>query len=159
MTNNNSPSISQLKTVLVFLQGIIQTLETRADIQVTASTDSDADYAAEVVDGRVDIWGNAQGSLGANIRDGQTRLSLGLQYVKQSHQEQIDALAESVKGLTVTLSETLDKRRLETVNEQASRIERDEFLQSQIDTLSFAMLELCVLISDTRDLLRTKQEA
>ena len=43
-------------------------LEARLDANVTASTDSDADYAAEVVDARVDDNSTTYDSLGANIR-------------------------------------------------------------------------------------------
>ena len=46
-------------------------LSARMDAQVMASTDGDADYASEVVDGRIDTWGNIQGSLGVNVRSGQ----------------------------------------------------------------------------------------
>lgn len=43
-------------------------METRLDANVSASTDSDADYAAEVVDARVDYLGKTWGSLGAMSR-------------------------------------------------------------------------------------------
>ena len=46
-------------------------IETRQEANVRASTDADADYAAEVVDARVDDHGKTRTSLGDNIRGGQ----------------------------------------------------------------------------------------
>ena len=43
-------------------------IETRLDANVTASTDSDSDYAAEVVDARIDADGTTYASLGKHIR-------------------------------------------------------------------------------------------
>lgn len=50
------------------LNSRMDTLEARLDANVTASTDPDADYAAEVVDARVDDTGKTRTSLGDNIR-------------------------------------------------------------------------------------------
>lgn len=133
-------------------------LDARMDAQVTASTDSDADYAAEVVDGRVDTWANEHNSLGANIRDGQSRISQGLQQVQESHQEQINQLAEALLEEATGVAETLETRRLEISNEEESRIEKDAILQSQIDTLSNAILNIVLTISELREKSRTNQE-
>lgn len=47
----------------------LENVETRLDANVSASTDEDADYAAEVVDARVDNEDNTYDSLGAHIRE------------------------------------------------------------------------------------------
>ena len=51
----------------------LDALSARLDAQVTASTDANADYAAEVVDARVDWNGTMRPSLGSNIRITQSR--------------------------------------------------------------------------------------
>ncbi|MCD7824216.1 MAG: GDSL-type esterase/lipase family protein [Oscillospiraceae bacterium] len=51
------------------LNSRMDSLETRLDANVSASTDADADYAAEVVDARVDNEGNVYDSLGALLRN------------------------------------------------------------------------------------------
>ena len=84
-TNTSLTTVSQLKKLAGINKNEIDTLtlaqavlDARMDAQVTASTDTDADYAAEVADARVDAWANEHASLGANIRDGQQRLSRAL---------------------------------------------------------------------------------
>ncbi len=86
-------------------------LSSRIDAQVTASTDSDADYAAEVADGRVDTWGNEQASLGANIREGQKRNSNAIIQTQEILQAQIDAIAYAEMEQAVMLSEVRDELR------------------------------------------------
>lgn len=135
-----------------------EVLDARMDAQVTASTDADADYAAEVVDGRVDIWANTHDSLGANIRDGQQRLTQGLRQVQESHQEQIDDLAEALLGDVTGVAEALEKRRLELSKEEESRIEKDAILQGQVNTLSNAILDIAATISEFRFGERESQE-
>lgn len=153
-SNNNTPSVAQLHSIVAFIKSLLEALEARIDIQVTATTEPDADYAAEVLDGRVDALGNEHGSLGANIREGQRRLTLGLRAVQQSHQEQIDSLSNAVLGLSATLAETLETRRLETQKERESRIDGDAILQKQIDTLSSAVLDLTTTIAELREAAR-----
>ena len=133
-----------------------EVLSSRMDAQVTATTEPDADYAAEVVDGRVDTWGNEHASLGASIRDGQQRIAQGLQQVQESHQEQIDELAESMLEDLTSVAETLETRRLEISKEEEARIEKDTILQTQIDTLSNAILNIVTTISELRD--KSRQE-
>ena len=105
--NNNAPNLTQFYSVLTLLKALLASLESRIDIQVTASTDPDADYAAEVVDARVDAWGTAHESAGANIRNVERAIKLGLEQeifteeeirVKRDDnlQYQIDQLAEAV---------------------------------------------------------------
>ena len=72
--NNHVTRISDLKLAVQNAKRKIDALSSRIDEQVAASTDSDADYAAEVVDARIDEWGNLNTSLGANFRSGQERL-------------------------------------------------------------------------------------
>ena len=79
---NSITTVGQLKNLAEKNKAEIDTLtlaqevlDARMDAQVTASTDSDADYAAEVVDARVDIWANNHDSLGTNVRDGQQRIA------------------------------------------------------------------------------------
>ena len=154
---NSITTVGQLKNLAEKNKAEIDTLalaqevlDARMDAQVTASTDSDADYAAEVVDARVDIWANNHDSLGANVRDGQQRIAHGLQQVQESHQAQIDALAEALLGDVAGVAEALEARRLEIGKEEESRIEKDAILQGQIDTLSNAILDIAVTISELR---------
>ena len=98
---NSLTTVEQLKNLAEINKGEIddltlaqEVLDARMEAQVTASTDSDADYAAEVVDGRVDMWAITHASLGSNIRGGQQRIAQGLQQVQESHQE--TQLAEEI---------------------------------------------------------------
>ena len=151
-------SAEKTKTEIDALTLAQEVLASRLDAQVTATTEPDADYAAEVVDGRVDTWANEHSSLGANIRDGQTRLAHGLRLVQESHQEQIDALAESMLEEVVSVAETLETRRLEISNEEEARIESDDILQRQINTLSNALLNIVLIISELREKSRNQEE-
>lgn len=76
MSYNNShiPDLAALKRSMQTVNSKLGTLSARIDAQVIAATDSDADYAAEVVDARVDEWGNPHGSAGSAFRNGQERL-------------------------------------------------------------------------------------
>ena len=128
-----------------------EVLSSRIDAQVTASTDSDADYAAEVADGRVDTWGNVCGSLGSNIRGGQNRLSLALELLQAVLQEQIDALAESRMENTLNIADANEVRRRELAREEVHRIADDDSLQRQINSLSEAVLGILAIISENRE--------
>lgn len=83
----------------------IQTLSARYDANVKASTDSSADYAAEVVDARVDTWGGEHGSLGANIRDGQQSEKLERLESDNTLQTQLQTLSEAVLNQAVMIAE------------------------------------------------------
>ncbi len=135
-----------------------EVLASRMDAQVTATTEPDADYAAEVVDGRVDTWGNEHASLGANIQDGQLRISNGLQQVQASHQEQIDQLADLRLEDIAGIAETLEARRCDNLKEEESRIKSDDVLQRQINTLSNAILNIVLTISEFREKSRNQEE-
>ena len=154
--NNNAPSVTQLHSVLAFIKQLLEALETRIDIQVTATTEPDSDYAAEVLDGRVDIWANEHGSIGANIRDGQQRVTLGLRAVQESHQEQLDELAGTrLENLAIGV-EAHDRRRHEIFTEGEIRIDNDESLQAQINSLSDAVLHIGLQLSELREILKSK---
>ena len=160
---NSLTTVKQLKNLAEKNKAEIDTLtlaqsvlDARMNAQVTASTDADADYAAEVVDARIDAWSNEQASLGANIRDGQQRIAQGLQLVQRSHQEQINSLAEALLEEATGVAETLETRRLEISKEEEVRIEKDTILQKQIDTLSNAILDICTQLSKIREILRTQ---
>ena len=117
----------------------LETLEARYDANVTASTDADADYAAEVVDARVDALGNPYASLGANIRAGQQELS--------------DAIAtlEETQGTLVSN----DEQQKEEISNEASERRDDEFMVDiQLQELSEAVLRLSVMVWDIREKLR-----
>ena len=152
--NNNALNLTQLHTVTALLKMLLETLGARIDSQVTAATDPDS----EIVDARVDTWGNTHASLGTNIREGQLRQSIGLQLVQESHQEQIDELASLILEETASVAEALETRRLETSTEEESRIAKDKILQSQIDTLSNAILNIVTTISALREKSRNQEE-
>lgn len=110
------PTVKQIQTLAQLQKTADEVLSSRIDIQVKASTDSDADYAAEVADGRVDAWGETHGSLGTNIRDGQLRLSLALSSEEvhrladnASLQGQINSLSEAVLEILAIISENREE--------------------------------------------------
>ena len=81
-------------------------LSSRIDAQVTTATDQDADFASEVIDGRVDTWGTEHSSLGANIREGQLKISVNQEIL----QTQINSLAEAVLETLAIISEKREKK-------------------------------------------------
>lgn len=108
--------LSHFQDLAALVSMLLQVINSRFDANVTASTDSDADYAAELVDGRVDTWGNTQSSLGVNIRAGQLRLDLALKNEEthriednQSLQKQIDALSAAVLETLAIISENRER--------------------------------------------------
>ena len=79
-----------LKNFAQRVQSRMSAVESSLAANVTASTDSDADYAAELVDARIDSSGAAHASAGANVRYWQGSLVDANEYL----QEQINDLAE-----------------------------------------------------------------
>ena len=144
-------TVEQIRKLGRLLKTADEVLSARIDAQVTATTDSDADYAAEVADGRTDAWGNVQGSLGSNIRDGQNRLSMTIEQVQALLQGQIDALAESRISSTLDIADEAETRRRELAREEEHRIADDDSLQRQINTLSEAVLGILAIISEKRE--------
>lgn len=68
MTEATENAVDLTTTNRTELEARMVSIETRQDANVTASTDANADYAAEVVDARVDSDGKTHGSLGDAIR-------------------------------------------------------------------------------------------
>jgi len=115
---NILPTVEHIKFLAQLHINAENTLSSRMDAQVTASTDADADYAAEVVDGRISAWGDSLGSLGGNIREGQLRMDLALHSEEvcrtaddNSLQRQINSLAEAVLEVLAIISENREKGR------------------------------------------------
>ena len=100
------PTLEHIKEIIQKQILADTVLSSRIDAQVTASTDSNADYAAEVVDGRIDTWGYEHASLGSNIRDGQRKLALNLEIL----QWQINSLAEAVLEILAIFSENRERQ-------------------------------------------------
>lgn len=143
-------NVEHLKFLSQIVKLLTDTLSSRVDAQVTASTDSDSDYAAEVVDARVDAWANENASLGTNIREGQNRLVKALQLLQGSFQAQLDEVAEAQIDLATTLPTFSEARRQDLLNEEESRVMDDDSLQAQIDELSGAILNIALQISEIR---------
>ena len=148
---NSATQLEHLKNLAVFVRALIQVLDARYDANVTASTDSDADYAAEVVDARVDKWGNVQGSLGANIRGGQSRLMEALTLAQSVLQGQIDDIAETRIESTLDIATEAEARRRAIAAEEEYRTRDDDSLQRQINSLSEAVLGIIAIISEHRE--------
>lgn len=108
--NKNIALLAHLQDLAQRTDTLIQILNSRYDANVTASTDSNADYAAEVVDARVDSQGNNLGSLGANIRNGQMLLQREIED-NDSLQRQIDTVATAVMMITCLYSEIKEQLR------------------------------------------------
>lgn len=144
----------QLRTVTAFLGTLIDVLSKRYDANVKASTDADANYAAEVADARVDAWGNEKQCLGANIRDGQLKLDLADQVEGQLRanddaglQEQIDDMAHAVLD-NVEATVQAKKCSIERIDlEEALRVDDTNNLQTQIDSLSCAVLDIATQLA------------
>ena len=156
--NNSLTTVIQLKSSaekakaeLDALRLVHSVLDARMDAQVTASTDTDADYAAEVVDARVDMWANEQASLGKNIRGGQSRISEALNQAQTLLQGEIDALTEARLENTLNIAEANETRRRELAKEEEYRTSNDDSLQRQINSLSEAILGILATISENRE--------
>ena len=143
--NNNAPNLTQFYSALTVFKALLASLESRIDIQVTASTDPDADYAAEVVDARVDAWGTAHESAGANIRNVERAIKLGLEAVNQNYSEmqsEVDQEAQARTEMIVACGEIAERRKQEIFTEEEIRVKRDDNLQYQIDQLAEAVLQI-----------------
>ena len=140
------PTLTQIKKSSQRHKLAEDVLNARIDAQVTASTDNN-----EVIDARVDSWGNTFASLGSNIRDGQIRLSLNLELLQSLFQAQIDALAEARLVNSLNIADSNEIRRREIASEEQNRTADDNSLQRQINSLSEAVLEILVIISEIRE--------
>ena len=151
---SNLTTVKQIKALATLNKNQHEVLNSRIDAQVTASTDSDSDYAAEVVDARVDAWANENSSLGKNIRDGQTRLSQNIQDFQNSFQAQLDDEANARLAIIADGVEAHERRKVEILTEEELRVDDDDYLQNQIDTLANAVLYINLQLSDIREKLR-----
>ncbi len=143
-------NVEQLKFLSQIVKLLTDTLSSRIDAQVTASTDTDADYAAEVVDARVDAWANENASLGASIREGQNRLATNFALFQESFQTQLDEVAEAQIDLATIIPRFITQRTQELLTEEESRVTDDDSLQNQIDALANAILNITIQISEIR---------
>ena len=138
--------LEHFKIFAVSVRTLIQALEARQDSDVTAATED-----SEIIDARVDAWGNIQGSLGSNIRGGQSRLIEALRQAQSLLQEQIDALSETRITNTLDIAEEAETRRRELAAEEEYRIRDDDSLQRQINSLSEAVIDIALTLSELRE--------
>ena len=142
---NNLTTVGQIKELAEFLDLSLKTLNTRIDTDITAGTED-----SEVIDARLDAWNTTNPSLGTNIRSGQERLALGLKAVQESHQEQINEIAEAQIDLATIITHFITKRGKDLLAEEEARVTDDDSLQKQIDELSGAILNIVLQISEIR---------
>lgn len=83
-------------------------IDKRLDANVSASTDKDADYAAEVVDARVGAEGNIYESLGAGIREVQFGIGLMDQAITRDKIRNVSFGQMDFDGLNVFEFESLE---------------------------------------------------
>ncbi len=69
-----SSQLTAIADEVLRLSDVTDTLASQIAANVSANTDSDSDYAAEVVDGRVDNEGNTYDSLGDRLRQQDSRI-------------------------------------------------------------------------------------
>ena len=124
---NSLTTIEQIKTLYELLTLSLATLNTRIDTDITAGTED-----SEVIDARLDAWNTVNSSLGSNIRSGQSRLALGLKLLQESHQTQLDEIAEAQIDLATIIPRFITKRSQELSTEEESRVVDDNSLQNQI---------------------------
>lgn len=96
-----------LKKLAQRVNSRISAIESSLAANVTASTDSDADYAAELVDARIDSSGAAHASAGANVRYWQGSLTDKNEYL----QAEIDDLAEAYIEILAQIGEIQSRLR------------------------------------------------
>ncbi|MCD7751004.1 MAG: hypothetical protein LUI10_04590 [Lachnospiraceae bacterium] len=82
------------------MDNAVSVLTARLDANVAASTDSDNDYAAEVIDARIDELGNTYTSLGAAIRGIATRLDEDISEIAAS-----GGMSATAKNLLISILE------------------------------------------------------
>ena len=145
--------LDTLNTFALGLRTQLQTLEARQDADITGATED-----SEVIDARVDSWGNEHASLGTNIRAGQLRLSEAIEAFSTSLQAQLQELSEvRIEGLLDDVG-VHERRKQEISQEAQARSESDCWLQEQIQQLSEATLTISVMLSEIRDALRELKE-
>ena len=145
--------LDTLNTFALGLRTQLQTLEARQDADITGATED-----SEVIDARVDSWGNEHASLGTNIRNGQIRLSEAIEALSASLQAQMQELSEvRIEGLLDDAG-AHERRKQEILQEAENRSESDSLLQTQIQQLSEASLRMSVMLSEIQETLRELKE-
>ena len=148
------------KSQIDTLTGLEENLRTQI-LALTARYDADITEAtedSEVIDGRIDSWGNEHGSLGTNIRNGQLRLSDAINELSTLLQAQIQGLSEvRLEGL-IEDTAAHERRRQEISQEAETRFESDSLLQEQVQELSEACLRISVMLSGIKEALREMKE-
>lgn len=109
----NLTTVEQLKLLANIVKRLDSVFAERINTQITTSTDSNADYAAEVTDARVDAWANSHESLGDNVRSGQFRLENLYLDIYFSLQSQIQSLTEASLKNSIIYSELKEELRKE----------------------------------------------
>lgn len=104
---NKLTQVLALKKLAQRVQSRISVIESSLATNVTASTDSDADYAAELVDARVDSTGTPHNSAGANLRYWQGSLNDANELL----QDQINELSECYLEILTQLGSIQSKLR------------------------------------------------
>ena len=100
------PTVKQIEDLAQRLRQADAVLHARIDAQLSAlTTDSQADYDAEIADARADSYGNLHNSLGENIRDGQSRVANELSISQDVLQAQINEVAEAILKQAIMLKE------------------------------------------------------
>ena len=147
---------SQLDTLTDLEENLriqILVLSARYDADITEATED-----SEVIDGRIDSWGNEHGSLGTNIRNGQIRLSDAINELSAILQAQIQGLSEvRLEGL-IEDTGAHERRRQEISREAEARNENDSLLQEQVQHLSEACLRMSAMLSEIQGALRKIKE-
>ena len=116
-----APTVRHIEKLAQKLILAITALNARLDAQVTASTDADADYAAEVADAQTVLQG------------------------------EIDALSESRMEGLLNISDEAETRRRAMTEETERRTTEDGNLQRQINSLAESVLGILAIISENRE--------
>lgn len=102
---NNTQNIKSLLVNGQELADQLAALKTRQDSLATALSSAAGDYETEIIDARVDAFGNGHANIGNNIRDTQSYI---MNYFKEKislQDSQIDILSDAV----ITLAELVTK--------------------------------------------------
>ena len=96
--------------------------------------------------------------MGANIRNGQSRLNDAINELSTILQAQIQELSEVRLGGLIEDTAAHERRRQEISQEAETRFESDISLQEQIQELSEACLRMSVMLSEIKGALREMKE-
>lgn len=141
--NEHLTKVLDLKRLAQRAEARVSAVESSLAANVTASTDSNADYAAELVDARVDSTGTAHSSAGANVRYWQGSLEDKNEFL----QDEIDDLAEAYLDVMIQANNTIHSQKITLKG-------IDENLQEQIDDLAEAYIGILTQIGNIQSRLR-----